>query len=282
MTRQLRGEDDEAIQGANWNLSRPIPGYRILNTWEIYHGMWLVLTLAENDHYCLFRSTDKSRFVLVHDHASTIFNLFFVDHGIALMSAEDGWWVTDDTGLNWVQFSADGPDSKSAVLVQAASTTYIIAYGEDHKIYKFEYPSGSWIEVLDTTSLWVYKWYPAIAGGPVGILAGVGQKILRTTDMGDTWKTLHEVTGIVKNIVVSNQSNLPIFLIEVESESGISTIYRSYDLGDSLVQDIHRVGLTSDVQSVYPTGESQTQTQFVIVGQRESGGATTLRIIEEP
>lgn len=283
--------DADAINEGNvWALSNPIPGARILNTWEIYHGMMLVLATTEGGHYCIYRSIDRKNYVLVHEHNTRIYGLFYIDEGHAIFCASDGWWSTRNTGVVWNELSAV-PDSmvpiaKTACILQVAeSAWYIFAYGEDHKLYRREYPGDhEWSEVCDTTALWGDKWYPALAGSPVGILAGAGNKLLRSLAAGEigSWVGIQEVEGTIKSIVASNQSNQPTFLIEVEQPDGeTSKLYWSCDNGDSLIPDMSRMNAVSSVQSVYLTGTDEKQTMFAVLGKRAAGGQSSIKIIEE-
>jgi hypothetical protein len=232
----------------SWAVSDPIPGARIVNTWEVYHNMHLVLTATENGRYEIFRSLDLKKYSLVHSHQVAILNLFYIDEGHMLFSAEDGWWKTKDTGLTW-QCLGRGPVAHSAVAIATSFNSWVLtAYSQDHKLYSRPYPHGRWSETFDTNKIWQGQWYPAMAGSPEGVLVGAGTKLLRSC-VGEPWKLVAEVDGIIKSIVVSGQSNQPTFLIEVE-KTGQSKLYWTYDLGDSIVPDLSRVGPISSVQSV--------------------------------
>jgi len=82
------GEDD--IMTERWELSSPIPGVRIINTWQVYHLIWLALAQDEAGHYLIYRSIDLQKYRLVHDHSTEIYNLFWLDDGHVLFSAADG------------------------------------------------------------------------------------------------------------------------------------------------------------------------------------------------
>jgi hypothetical protein len=289
MQRSISDESDIANGCNTWKVSSPIPGTRIVNTWEIYHGIMLALSITEGGHYCLYRSAGRAKYTLVHEHTSKIFGLFYIDDGHVIFSAADGWYTTEDTGLTWTLFSSvsgDGaPVARAAVITGSLGDhRKIIAYGEDHKLYRCSYPGGVWEMVLDTTTLTSEKWYPALSGAPVGFLAGAGNKLLRSSNLGSSgsWSTIQEVSGIIKRIVASNRSNLPTFMIEVETISGESSIiYWTYDMGDSIVPDLNRVSPIASVQSVVPTGGSEIQTMFVVLGKRTSEGEQNYKIIQE-
>jgi len=255
-----------------WEVSQPLPGVRIINSWQIYHKMWLVLAVTDSGIYNIFLSVG-GRFTLVHSHPSKIYNLFYVDDGHCLFCADDGWYFTVNTGTAWTKVGAAAysPVAKSlAVICLSTGLWALVAYAENHKIYRAVYPGGEWEEVYDTTTIWNDKWYPAIAGGPIGILAGAGSKLLRSLDAGETWTVLRDLGSVIKSIVVSNQSTTPVFAITVEPTPGsdIDKIYLSYDLGDSLAEDANRAGSISSVQSVVPTGTNEVQTMFTVLGKR--------------
>ena len=87
----------------SWELSSPIPGVRIINTWQVYQLIWLALVKDEAGHYQIFRSIDLHNYTLVHDHATEIYNLFWVDDGhmifcasslmIGMDSASEGFMI---------------------------------------------------------------------------------------------------------------------------------------------------------------------------------------------
>jgi hypothetical protein len=285
-----------------WEVSLPLSGVRIINSWQVYHGMWLVLASTDAGKYNIFLSVGMNGFQLVHSHDTKIYNLFYVDDGHMLFCAEDGWWVTTNTGGVWsepdlvslgpdpvmdepvpeyddwtvIDSWAVNPSARALAVVGLRTGSWaLVAYGEDHKIYRAEYPEDGWDEVYDTTTIWTDKWYPAIAGGPAGILAGAGSKLLRSVDAGETWTVLRDLGTVIKSIVVSNQSTTPVFAITVEPTPGsdIDKIYLSYDLGDSLTEDANRVGSISSVQSVVPTGTNEMQTMFAVLGKRSVDSA---------
>ena len=177
---------------------------------------------------------------------------------------------------NWMWLGALGaaaysPVAKAMAVIGLSTGSWaLVAYAEDHRIYRAVYPGGEWDVVYDTATIWSDKWYPAIAGGPAGILAGAGSKLLRSLDTGATWTVLRDLGSVIKSIVVSNQSTTPVFAITVEPTPGsdIDKIYLSYDLGDSLAEDANRAGSISSVQSVVPTGTNEVQTAFAVLGKR--------------
>jgi hypothetical protein len=314
---------DETPENEAWEISSPIPGMRIINTWQIYNKIWIVLAVAEDNHYNIFRSINLQKYSLVHEHESRIYGMFWIDDGHMIFCAADGWFGTTNSGLDWSDIGeliwvevpavevpeyetwaevldlAGDPDldevvpefdnwnelmgvpiARAVAVVQTGEHAWnLVAYGQDRKIHLIDYPGGEWDEVYDST--YTEKWYPAIAGGPVGLLAGAGNKLLRSLDAGHNWQEIHTVQGITKSIVVSNQSNLPVFLIDVEQADGeTSRLYWSYDLGDSLVHDMSRIGAVASVQSVTPTGSGEVQTAFAVVGQRAAGGSVAVRLLE--
>lgn len=322
MTRPIEQDPESPrYEQDQWEVSQPLPGVRIINSWQIYHKMWLVLAVTDGGIYNIFLSVG-GRFTLVHSHPSKIYNLFYVDDGHCLFCADDGWYFTVNTGTAWTEADEDvlGPIPDEDVLVPeyddwtvidswwpipdpdeivpeydnwmwlgalgaaayspvakamaviglSTGSWALVAYAEDHRIYRAVYSGGEWDVAYDTTTIWTDKWYPAIAGGPAGILAGAGSKLLRSLDAGATWAVLRDLGSVIKNIVVSNQSTTPIFAITVEPTPGsdIDKIYLSYDLGDSLTEDANRAGSISSVQSVVPTGTNDVQTSFAVLGKR--------------
>jgi len=284
MSRALGDEGTPTTDA--WQVSGPIPGARIVNTWQIYNNIWLALTVTEGGHYCIYRTINLQSYTLVHDHSTRIFNIFYVDDGHVVFAAEDGWWATTDTGRTWSELSlGEAPHIKAAAVIPLDGSRWaLVAYGQDHKIYYCEYPGGTWEETYDASS-WNGKWYPALAGCAVGVLAGLGDQLIRSDRVGmlDSWYVLQKVNGIIKSIVISNQSTTPTFLIVVEGTNGeeIDKLYWTHDMGDSLVADLNRASPVAAVQSVTPTGSSEIQTVFVVLGKRTPDGSSDLQIITE-
>ena len=331
MTRPIEQDPESPrYEQDQWEVSQPLPGVRIINSWQIYHKMWLVLAVTDGGIYNIFLSVG-GKFTLVHSHPSKIYNMFYVDDGHCLFCAGDGWYFTVNTGTVWTEADEDvlgpipdedvlgpipdedvlvpeyddwiiidswwpipdpdeivpeydnwmwlgalgaaaySPAAKSLAVIGLSTGVWaLVAYAEDHRIYRAVYPGGEWDVAYDTTTIWTDKWYPAIAGGPAGILAGAGSKLLRSLDAGVNWTILRDLGSVIKSIVISNQSSTPVFAITVEPTPGsdIDKIYLSYDLGDSLAEDANRAGSISSVQSVVPTGTNEVQTMFTVLGKR--------------
>ena len=288
MNRAVGSSLEQETESNLWQQSGQIPGVRIINTWQVYRNIWLVLTKTESGHYQILRSIDLQRYSLVHDHGIEIYNLFWLDDGHMIFCAIDGWWVTTDTGLTWSELTLGPlvPKARTVAAVGLQENLWsLVAYGEDHKLYHSQYPGGEWAVAYDTLAIWSDKWYPAIAGGPPGILAGAGSKLLRSIQAGKagTWQPIMDVEGIIKSIVISNQSGTPAFLIVVEPTTGedqVDRIFLTFDLGDSLQEIMNRVGTLSSVQSVIPTGTADVQTMFAVLGNRAVGGPASYKIIQ--
>jgi hypothetical protein len=285
LSRAIGSSMEAETESHMWTQSVPVPGLRIINSWQVFQGIRLVLTRAENGHYQIFQSIDQMRsFSLVHDHSSEIYNLFWIDDGRMIFCATDGWWETLDCGLTWSEL-----DLGTAIIARSCavigledSSWALVAYAEDHKIYYAEYPGGEWAGAFDTTTIWSDKWYPALAGGPAGVLAGAGSYLLRSIEAGEAgWAVISDLPGIIKSIVVSNKSRKPQFLVVVEPDSGseLDKIYLSSDLGDSLVEQVNRIGAIASVQSVVPTGESTIETTFAVVGKRGQDLGHTYKLL---
>lgn len=321
LIRRVSAEEDDLYGNHSWEISKPVPGLRIIKSLVVYHGITLLLVVTEGGHHCIFRTIDNKTFNLVHDHENEneILGLHFIDLGHALFSAADGWWATQDAGVSWYELSwhelgvsdwDEDPDlgvivpeydtevpefefwwdvlgvakpARSASIVQLRDGAWtVIAYATDRQIYCADYPDGNFTSVYDAANS-TEKWYPAIAGGPVGVLAGAGNRLLRSTQGGreDTWEVVQEVSGTIKNIVMSEAERTPIFLIEVEGPDGeTSSLYRTDDLGDSLTQYIDRMQMITSVQTVYATGTNVVHPMFAMSGRRAADGPITTKILE--
>jgi len=266
-----------------WGMSSPIPGAIILGTWEIYHLQKIALAATEGGHYQIFRSPDGVKFEMVHDHDTEIFNIFYIDEGVAVFSATDGWWVTVDTGLSWHPLdpgAAAFPRARSvAVLPYDEGEWVIFAYGNDKKVYVRDFPAGVWEEVYDSSELWTGKWWPAIAGGIAGVLLGVGPYLVRTDDLGDSFQSIQDFSPrVIESIVVSSQSNMPVYLIKTDHD-GKHEMWWSWDVGDSVKLDETRFDVIEDAQTVVPTGTDSEMPFFVVSGRRAAVGRREYKIV---
>jgi len=274
MYRSISNRDDQREFNA-WATSDSIAGMRHIAMLEIYFGIMLVVSVTEEGKYIIQRSIDYKKYSVVHTHDVPIDRLIQTGMGNAVFHAIDGWWITTDSGATWALLTANSPDIASCIWIGNISNTdnnVLIAYGKDHKIYNLDYlNSDEWILQLDT-NFWTGKWYPAIAGSQLGILAGAGKYLLHSDFFGNysSWRTKAQVNGIIKNIAISNESLIPVFLITVEqsSNSEQNKFYWTYDLGDSLIPDINRIDPMVAVESVIPTSDNIDETIFVASGRR--------------
>lgn len=268
-----------------WEMSDPVPGCEIIGTMEVYRGIWITIAITDTGSYTLYRSMDRIVNTPVHEHQTEIYGMWYIDHGKAIFCATDGWWMTTDAGANWYQIAlADVVTTCIAIIRRSDETFTLIAYTAkkiyrcSHSLTVFDEPLV-WAEVLDTSTMFVGKWYPAMAGGPLAIVIGAGDKLIRSTECGDigSWVVMTTVIGTVKNITISDQARLPTFLIEVEREA-VSMYHWSYDLCDSIVLDISRFGSNAVVSSVTPTGSGENDSIFAVVGRRMPGSAAMCRL----
>lgn len=274
-------ETDPDMQDQDtWRMSSPIPGAIIINTWELYHLQKIVLAATETGHYQIFRSVDMKRFARVHDHSSEIFNIYYIDEGVAVFSATDGWWDSGDTGLNW-DYLDDGVGARAAAVLPYDDADWLIfAYGIDKKVYARHYPTGTWAEVYDAAAVWSGKWWPAIAGGVAGVLVGVGPYLVRTDTLGSSWQIVQDFGDrVIKSIIVSSRSNMPVYLIETDLD-GKSEMWWTYDVGDSVTLNETRFDVVDDAQAVIPTGQGAEVPTFAVFGRRTPESDRQHKIIE--
>jgi len=266
--------DQDTELGWNvWQSSGPIPGVTILRIMEIYHGIQVVLTKSEAGKYAIYQTVNRRKFVKVHEHDSRIYGIFPLDMGAALFCADDGWFITINSGTTWSLFTAAGPVAEVAVVVGNISVLgyyAISAYGSDRKLYYCEYPGGVWSETLDTTTIYTGQWYPALDGAQVGLLAGAGNQLLLSQDNGKTWVTKTVAEGIIKSIAASDKSSAPSFLVNILSQGAVAgRLYWTHDLGDSLVPNISGVDSAVSAESVFLTGTNEKETLFAVIGHKE-------------
>lgn len=274
-------EGDDITEDHIWLVSSPIPG-TVIKTWEIYHKVQIVLSKADSGNYQIFRSIDLITYSLVHDHATEIYDIFWIDYGRVVICATDGWFETTNTGLTWAPLVlAPLPAKAFAVIRHYDGSQNWVVYGLDQKVYVANYPDGAWLEVLDTTATNSGRWYPAMAGSAVGVIVGAGPYLFRA--LGDdptTWSLIHTMDGIVKNIRVSDHSNHPEFFIVLECADG-DHVYSSSDLGDSVLEELGtRIEPNVSIESIVPTLGNETRTTFAVVGRRGSDVPLTYKVIE--
>jgi len=316
-----------------WIMSTPVPG-TILNTWEIYHKVQIVLSRADSGNYQIFRSDNLITYSLVHDHAHAlpVHDMFLVNDGYMLFCADDGWWGTTDTGISWHEIAFDvipddeevpefasweempyvypdpdplvevpeldwpdvppldgfeayvtDPITHSLCVIPVSDSEWrLAAYADDQKIYYVDYPDGLWIEAYDSSDLWNGRRYSAFAGSAVGVIAGIGPYLMRTSaeDLA-AWQQIQEVDGIIKAIRISDLSNHPIFFIVLERTDG-DHIYSSSDLCDSVVEEVGtRIDPNVSIESIVPTLGNTNRTTFAVMGRRSTDGPINIRVIEK-
>lgn len=281
-------DDDANNRPGVWKRSDPIPGTEVLFSIETYHNIHLVVSTTESGHYRIYRTTNSKSFSMVHDHATEIFGVFYLDEGVSIFSATDGWFISWDAGSNWAVLDAAGPVARSVCSLMGSTdpdfdyTTWsavVLAIGDDKKIYRILIPDGSWEEVYDTATLWTGPRFPSIGGVPDGVLVGVGPYLFRSTNFCDDLVLLHTLDGDIKSITASS-THSPIFLIEAVDCDWNSSIYWTYDLGDSLLKDETRHSAVVSIGAVIPTGESQEQQFFLIDGSRSVDSPRQLKFVE--
>lgn len=283
-------EAGEIVENNLWVMSSPVPG-TIIKTWEIYHGVQLVLSRIPLDpleeyaaHYQIFQSLDLVHYSLVHDHYYEIYDIFWIDDGNMVLCAEDGWFETVNAGLTWTLLSLAPLAANVLTTIRHTdgSIKWVI-YGIDQKVYISDYPDGSWVEVLDTTDINTGRWYSAMAGSSVCILAGAGPYLFRAiSDDPTAWTMIDTLDGVIKSIRISDQSANPTFFVVVEREDG-DHLYSSADLGDSLTEMLgSRIDPQTSIESIVPTLGNTTRTTFAVVGRRSNdiGVPVSYKLIE--
>lgn len=269
-----------------WAFTPPIPLRKILQIQETYYNIFLILGITEDDKYAICRLENFKNPTIVHTHESEIHGIFYVDLGHTIISAADGWFATQNTGLDWDQITIGGPKAKNAVVVGDLDVLgyYIInAYGVDQKLYYFEYTpqycyDGDWLETFDTKTIQSGVWYPALDGGQVGLLAGAGNILLASETIGKSWqvKKTFGTDNIIKNIRVSANSKTPIHFITVDV-SGADKIYRTNDLAATLTLLANRTESNVGSQSVFPTAKDYRETTFVVISRLDVPGNLTTK-----
>lgn len=266
-----------------WGMSFPLSAVSIVSVFEIFHQIKVALTRTESNHYQVMRSINGRDYSLVHDHETTIFGIFYIDDGIAVFSATDGWWATTNTGKTWTKINS-GPAAKVAttIMTDEDGEWSLVAYGTDRKFYRMVYPGGSWAEIFDSSSIWSGKWYPALVGSPVSLIAGVGPYVIRSEDLGDNWSVVQtfDESEIVKTISAAANSSMPIHLIETDTD-GTHKFYWSRNDCDSVQMGETRYDSVASVRSVIPTGGENETPLFAILGKRSEDNAQSYKLISE-
>lgn len=279
-----RVEEDDTDDHV-WEMSSQIPGQRIIGTWEIFKGIWIVLAESDDGKHQILQSFNRLDFELKHSHDTEILSICYIDHGKMIFCAEDGWWMTIDAGTSWQQIALPGVAAKTVIAILAESAMILLAYATDKKIYRCVHTLTTFTEPLVWEVVYddvpVGKWYPAMSGNAVGVLAGNSDHLIRSLTAGETWQVVDTVDGVIRNIVSAGQANSPVYLVEVEKD-GLVKCYWSVDLGDSLIPDVNRVSPSTDAQAVVLTGQSQTRTSFVILGRRTPGGKIVCTLTTDP
>jgi hypothetical protein len=278
-----------SFAGSCWTASNPLPWKRLIGVWSIHHRINIVLAVNDTpdggEKYTIYRTLNGVDYIPVHTHDTEIYNIFYLDDGIALFSADDDWWITTNTGLLWERMNLNEPcPAYTAVIVPMDEFDwYIIAVGFDRVIRKLRYPNtGDGWEVLLDLSHIESSFEPVVAGNAVCVIAGAGSRLWRTDFLGeDGWGLIHDfgASSYVKRLVVSGYSSRPVFLAEVY-KNGKSEIWWSKDAGDTWIMNETRYDTIESAQAVIPTANDIEKAIFAVVGRRDSGTGYETKLIE--
>lgn len=279
-----------SFAGSCWTASNPFPWKRLVGIWSIHHRINIVLAVNDTEDgkkYTIYRTTDGVSYTPVRTHDSEIYNIFYLDDGIALFSADDDWWETVDTGRTWYPIGLTQPHpSRTATVIPLNEFEWcVVAVGLDRVIRAMVYPDHcvcyGWEELLDLSHI-ESSFEPVVAGNAVCVIAGAGSRLWRTDFLGeDGWGLIHDfgASSYVKRLVVSGYSSRPVFLAEVY-KNGKSEIWWSKDAGDTWIMNETRYDTIESAQAVIPTANDIEKAIFAVVGRRDSGTGYETKLIE--
>lgn len=173
-----------------WWFSHPLPGNieRVLSSIWTYGHIHLALCLMKDGSYSIYQSIDQGRtWAEVYNTPSKIYDLFFVDFGWVLVSTEDGWLESTDSGTTYHVQSTDAPGCRETIRI---GVTTLLAH-DGTRIWLSTNMGLNWSIVLTLTG----EHPPALAGNYLRAVVGAGDTLYKTDNQGGSFEFLARWPG---------------------------------------------------------------------------------------
>jgi hypothetical protein len=202
-------------------------------------------------------------------HVKKIHSMRLYDQGWILLSAEDGFYQSIQSGYNFT-FVATGPAARNLIYV---NDVILIAH-DGEKLWISIDDALHWgiVQNLRASSpLDPIK--AALAGGNMYVLAGAGQRLWRSGDCGHTWEISHTFDSgeYIQSIspMETSQHSASFVLLTHRTLENMNRVYYSEDEGRTWVAKIDTefspyARVSTD--SIKVTGESRIETTAIMTG----------------
>ncbi|MDH7597555.1 MAG: hypothetical protein QHG98_07460 [Methanothrix sp.] len=192
----------------NWWISQPLPDSvaEVISSSMIYAQYHGCLCRMTDGSYAVFRSEDYGyTWAEAYRTDKTIYSMSVPDYGRVLLSQSDGWWESQNTGLDWAKVSSQAPGCKKVVSV---SRDILLAH-DGERVWKSEDFARNWRMVLNCRDFMHYRpgeyasrglpkhntkyngpLYPhAFDAVYYQVLVGIGNMLVISDSQGEFWFT---------------------------------------------------------------------------------------------
>ncbi len=182
----------DVVNLKDWWKSAPLPSdvIDIGDAIWVYGSYHLVLAELSDGSQVVYRSPNYGQnWFESWIPPSRVHKMVRVDYGRALVSAEDGWYETINTGLSWDKVSNDAVSCDDFCQIG----NDIILGHDGRYVWKSEDFARHWNKVLDCeTVIEFFSYhqapiYPCISGTNSRVAAGIGDFLAASDNQGDDW-----------------------------------------------------------------------------------------------
>jgi hypothetical protein len=173
-----------------WWYSYPMPGdiEKVLSSMWTYGYIHLALCLMKDGTYSIYQSINQGKsWAEVYNTPLKIYDLLWVDFGWVLVSTEDGWLESNDSGTTYHVLSTDAPGCRQIIRLGESS---LMAH-DGTRIWLSTIMGVSWTIVLTLTG----EHPAALAGNYLRAVVGAGDTLYKTDNQGTSFEVLMRWPG---------------------------------------------------------------------------------------
>jgi hypothetical protein len=237
-----------------------VGGYVVCAVADMLDGSWAVI-----------RSLDMTKTwstVWTHDHK--IHSMRLYDQGWLLLSADDGFYQSIQSGYNFT-FIATGPNARNLIYV---NDVILIAH-DGEQLWMSLDDAATWTIVQDLRAMSPFDPIrAALAASNMYVLAGAGRKLWRSGNFGYDWEVSYtfDVGEYIQSIGPMNTSTMTsdFMLTTHRTTTNINRTYYSPDTGRNWIAkiDTEFSPYARPVTSHIKTATGTTETNAIIPGMR--------------
>lgn len=180
----------DVVNFKEWWFSYPMPGdiEKVISSMWTYGYIHLALCRMKNGTYSIYQSIDLGRsWVEVYNTPLKINDLFFIDFGWVLVSTEEGWLESNDSGSTYHVLSIDAPNCKEVIRLGESS---LMAY-DGTRVWLSTNLGAEWtiVHTFSTESP------AALAGNWLRAVVGSGDTLYKTDNQGGSFEVLARWPG---------------------------------------------------------------------------------------